>query len=86
LEDEQAIRQIVDLLFIYTDQKAWSHGLEFVAISSLTGILTDPFFEMATAQRIQNHQPNGLMDVCLGLPLVEPASRVAKDVVPWLAY
>jgi hypothetical protein len=26
LEDEQAIRWIVDLLFIYTDQKAWSQA------------------------------------------------------------
>jgi hypothetical protein len=44
LEDEQAIRQIVDLLFIYTDQKAWSQARQLfvdgpieVDMSSLVG-------------------------------------------------
>jgi hypothetical protein len=44
LEDEQAIRQIVDLLFIYTDQKAWSQARQLfvdgpieVDMSSLSG-------------------------------------------------
>jgi hypothetical protein len=44
LEDEHAIRQIVDLLFIYTDQKAWSLARQLfvdgpieVDMSSLSG-------------------------------------------------
>ncbi|QBD82878.1 nuclear transport factor 2 family protein [Ktedonosporobacter rubrisoli] len=44
LEDERAIRHIVDLLFIYTDQKAWSQAHQLfvdgpieVDMSSLNG-------------------------------------------------